>query len=634
MMELSELLKVNGIRKAVVIDDVFDHEPCPDELKENDWSTFFDDLGESDHEILANLYTGYENALLDDLKSSQEFISVVWKNRDKLPDTACDQLFRDYEITQTTELNKLNALVVVLKNWGLTCTTMGRELDEEAKEANLIIVDLFLGYQQFGDDIIDRAVKRVEELVKDRVQNPPLVILMSQSPQLRDKRNDFRDKAGLLGSTFRVVRKSDLEDPSELERLLRRLASHYEDIKRVAGFVHAWDTGLDQARRNFIRLLRRLDLSDLAQIRALLLEFEQQKLGEYLLDVADRVLQHEIECDNNTIGAALDLNRIDLSKYPAPHLADLSDLQDLVHRMVFMHPDRLRLSEDAGKVQLNFGDLLRWKGEDETVFSNDVSLVVTPACDLVRDRVERVMLLSGKLERLEPKNWSYRADPVRTAIVILLDGDRKWIKWNLKDVKSLSWNKLDDMFRKEKKLSRIGRLRELYAIEIQQKMLADLGRIGQPANLPVPFPIDVSLFYVDTNSKAQKIDIEEIESANCYVGRDEDSKSIHRLILTEQACDCIERAVRNLDKDKLHPSAQDSLVAVKKDSGFFLQFERGEIEISPEVGGTKNIPRSGNKVHAAIIRGGEFDEGSMVRRNIRKAALIIKVTDLERDEVG
>ena len=554
----------------------------------------------------------------------------MWEKRKNL--AVCDPLFSEYETTKVAERTRLEPLVAALENLGLTCMTMGREPDEGAKEADLIIVDLFLGYKQSEDDI-DRAVRRVKELVEDRVQNPPLIVLISRSSRLWGKRNDFRDNAGLLGSTFRVASKADLVDPGELERLLRRLASHYEDAKRVAGFVHAWNTSLDQARKNFIQVLRRLDLPDLAQIRALLLDFEEQKLGEYLLDVADRVLQHEIEGDVTTIRAALKLNKIDLSKYPAPHLVGSPDLQDLVHRMVFLHSDRLRLSKDEGKVQLQFGDLLRWKSEDGTAFSDDVSLVVTPACDLMRNGVERVMLLSGKLESLEPKNWSYKADPVRTPIVILPDEDRKWIRWNLKNVKALSWSELDILFNETERLSRIGRLREIYAIEIQQMMLAYFGRIGPPANLPVSFPVDVSLFYVGTDSKARKLDVEEIESAACYVGRDADSKPVHRLVLTEQVCDHIERALHTLEPDKLHRSAQASLAAVKNDSGFFTKFERGEVEISPDTG-EKIIRGDENKVYAAIIRDGDFGEGCRVSGNQRKAALIVKVTDVEGDEVG
>ena len=317
MTELKDLLAARGITRAVVIDDVFDTVPRPDELNDGDWPNFFDDLGDAGTELLRELYEGYEEASTEELKASEDFITVVWENRTNLPQAASDHLFREYEETKTTERTALNSLVAALEALGLACTTMGRELGEVANQAELIFVDLFLGFHQIQDDM-GRAVQRVRELLEGRVQNPPLVVLMSRSPRLQEKRNEFRDTAGLLGSTFRVVSKADLATEGTLETLLTRLANHYEDAKRVAGFVHAWDSGLDQARQNFIRVLRRLDLSDLAQIRALLLDFERQNLGEYLLDVADRVLQHEIEADDNTIGSALELNKIDVEKYPAP----------------------------------------------------------------------------------------------------------------------------------------------------------------------------------------------------------------------------------------------------------------------------------------------------------------------------
>lgn len=632
MTDLKDLLAARGITRAVVIDDVFDAVPRPDELNDGDWSNFFDDLDDVGTELLKELHEGYEEASPEELKASQAFIAVVWENREKLPNAASDHLLRDYDETKTTELARLNALVAALEALGLACTTMGRELDEGAKQAELIFVDLFLGFQQSADDM-GRAVRRVTELVEVRVQNPPLVVLMSRSSRLQEKRNEFRDAAGLLGSTFRVVSTADLAKGGTLETLLTRLANHYEDAKRVAGFVHAWDRGLDHARQNFIRILRRLDLSDLAQVRALLLDFEGQNLGEYLLDVADRVLQHEIEDDDNTISSALELNKIELDKYPAPHLAGSPDLQELVHRMVFLHPKRLHLSADQDRTQLQFGDVLRWKADEGDRYGHAVSLVVSPPCDLVRNAAERVMLLSGTLKDLQPKDWSYEASPIRTAIVILPDEGRKWIKWNLKNVKSLERDALDRLVGENTRLKRIGRLREIYAIEIQQKLLADLGRIGRPANLPVPFPVAVSLFYVGTDCKAHSLAVGEIDFAACYVGRGEKPQPVHRLVLPEQTCDHIEQALQALGQDTVLKSARASLAAVKADRGFFTRFERGEIEMFTEAG-TKFIKADDNKVYAAIIRGGEFDEGSDIAGDLRKVALIVKATDIAGQDGG
>ena len=627
MTELVRLLERAEVHKAVVIDDVFDEVPRADELGDENWAIFFDDLDEDGRTLLSDLYSGYDEKSPEELKQSQEFISVVWENRNRLPAKAGSALFSDYERTCSGERKELEKLVAHLRSLGLVCTPLGRGPDEKAKDADLVVIDLFLGYQQSEGDL-DRAVRRVSQLVKDRAENPPLVILMSSSPRLLKRKGHFRDQAGLLASTFRVVSKEDLRNPGVLNRLLRRLVGHYEDAKRVARFIHAWDAGLDQARKNFIRMLRRLDLSDLAQMQALLLEFEGQKLGEYLLDVVDDVLRHEIEGDRDTISAALELNRIDLTRYPAPHLADTPDLQELVCRMVFMHSNRLRLSKDNSKMQLRFGDLLRWQNDDGTDVGDEVSLVITPACDLVRNGTASIALLSGRLENLQPENWSYRDRPVRTAVVILPGEDRKWIEWNLKNVRTLSWDELDNLCGEAGRLIRIGRLRELCAIEIQQMTLAGLGRVGRPANLPGPFPVDVSVFYVSSDLKAREIDAGGIEPATCYVGRDEDSKPIHRLVLTEQTCDCLERTLCNLDGENVHPAARSSLDALKGDSDFFDRLERGEMEIPTPGGGPRKIRGGDHNIYAVAIRNDGVFEGSQVSNDWRKAAFVLKVSDV------
>ena len=262
MTELVALLEGAGVRKAVVIDDVFDEEPHADELSDESWTIFFDDLSEDGHKLLSGLYSGYDETSPDELKQSQEFISLMWKTRNGLSADARNTLFGDYEDTCSRERKELEELVARLENLGLICTRLGRDSDEEIQDAaDLIIVDLFLGYQQSDGDM-DRAVRRVSQLVKDRTENPPLVILMSRSFRLLEKKDAFRDQAGLLSSTFRVVSKADLSIPGVMENLLRRLVNHYDDARRVARFVHAWDAGLDHARENFIRVLRRLDLSD------------------------------------------------------------------------------------------------------------------------------------------------------------------------------------------------------------------------------------------------------------------------------------------------------------------------------------------------------------------------------------
>lgn len=627
MRELRTLLETMGIRNVVVIDDVYDETPRPYELDDGDWANFFDDLGDAGNELLSELYIEYEGTQPEDLKASQQFVSVLWDNRASLPASAREHLFNNYESTTASDRTTLDALVTALESLGLACTLMGRDFGEGAEDANLIFVDLFLGVHQSEGDM-KRAIDRVSELVCNRVGNPPLVVLMSRSPRLWEKRNEFRDRAGLLGSTFRVVSKADLSKAGRLETLLARLANHYTDAKRVAAFVDAWDQGLDQARANFIQILRRLDLADLAQLRALLLDFDGQMLGEYLLDVADRVLQHQIEAETGTIATAEELNKIELTNYPAPHLAGSPDLQDLVHRMIFQHVARTKLSFDGETPIIRYGDLLRCKDEESGEFTNEVLLVTTPACDLARSGMQHVLVLPGTLTPLVARDWSYGTTITKTPIFECQTGTRYWIKWHLKDRQTIPHATICEHLQKGTMYDRVARMREIYVTEIQQSMLADMGRIGQPANPPATFPVSISLYAVSPDASARKVTIEGLDSAVCFVGRDARGQRVDHLVLGEAACDALRNIVQEYSADSVHSAARPSLASMKDDIDFFERFEKGLIEIPQKDNQWKEEKGTGDRVYFNIVRNEGLIEGDAAKGNRRNAPFAIKVSDI------
>ncbi|MFN0141478.1 MAG: hypothetical protein ACKVQW_15495 [Pyrinomonadaceae bacterium] len=624
MAEIQTLLEERQVRKAVIIDDVFDEYPRADEMNSEDWTLFFDDLSEEGDALLKSLFPDYESTPAEDLQNSPEFIKVVWDNRKTLPQEACGPLFSDYEVIREDERTRLDGLAKALKAHGLTCTMMGSDIDDTAKEADLIFVDLFLGFKQTDDDM-SRAIDRISHLIKDRKDRPPLVVLMSRSSRLIAKRNDFRDQAGLLGSTFRVIGKADLSKTGELETLLVRLARPYDDAKRVAAFVKAWDDGLNKARENFIQRLRRLDLSDLAQIRTLLLDFEGQSLGEYLLDVADRVLQHEIEADPGTIAAALELSKIDPDNYPAPHLEGSADLQELVHRMIFQHVERLKLSDNSEPAVLQFGDLLRYKNPETGELDDNVIVILTPACDLLRCSIANVLALPGKLQAFVAVDWLYGNTAAKIPIFITADGSRYWIKWNVRGYHTVPINDLQENLGGNKTLLRIGRLREVCAIELQQRMLLEMGRIGQTANPPATFPVSIDVYAIPPDGAPVRLDIPDAADALCFVGRGKKPERVDHLVLTERSCDALRNSILNLSEDDVHQSARPSLASLKTDIEFFDRFERGSIEVP--IKPNSPTPQTGidNKIYMHLVRN-EWNEN--VDQNIRKAPIILKICDL------
>ena len=126
MKKLSSLLQDRGIRRAIIIDDAYDNSPRPDELDEANWANFFDDLGEAGNEFLSKLYDEYENTRPEELKASQRFVTLLWKNRQELPDFATDHLFSAFENTRGIERAELDRVVGILESFGSSSTVLNR----------------------------------------------------------------------------------------------------------------------------------------------------------------------------------------------------------------------------------------------------------------------------------------------------------------------------------------------------------------------------------------------------------------------------------------------------------------------------------------------------------------------------
>lgn len=581
-MSLKELLTQHNLLTALIVDDGYDTVPRSEDLATAEWSTFFDDLGD-DRALLCAAFPAYESLDASDLQKSDEFVAVVWNMRAQLRQDLQDALFEQYRNATEYDRKFLEGLEKELQGLGITPLPSGRSIPEDRKNAPLIFVDLFLGSAQVDSDMA-RSIERVNHLLSGRQSKPPIVILMSRSELLSDKKSVFRDNTPLLGTLFRVHSKEELSDKSALGRTLERLARHYGDALRLADFLYSWEVGLQAARDRFLQTIRRLDLADYIQIRKLLLDFEGQPLGSYLLDIFDRVLQYEIEADPRTIAAAETLNQIDMSRYPAPYISGSPDLQELVHRSIYQNQERLQVTATDCGAPVSFGDVLikRTALTPSTPKASphqesDVLVVMTPACDLARAGAKRAILIAGALEELSPINWIHKHPIQKTPIIILPNGQRMWISWDLKDVQTLRLTDLADMLGDAGTHQRVIRLRESEALELQQKLLSDLGRVGLVAALPATFPVKVEAFTYEDNEVLRRWSLPALESEYgvCYVGRNKDKDTVSRLVLSAVACEQIQSEIARLDKCSVHRRAHGNLKLIQESKSFALTIEQG-----------------------------------------------------------
>lgn len=569
-MNLAELLAEREIRRALVVDDSCDLVPTAADMRTavDEWANFNDDLTVEHRQLIAHHYPRARDRRFDELIDDDAYVEAVWKLRKQL-DGLADPLFEAYDANQAADTRYVSLVVEHLEALGMAVETGGRSFADEEIVADLVVIDLYFGSGQ-EDAAMVESKNLLTKALQARLENPPLVILMSRSENLEAKRDEFRDDVGLIDSGFRILRKADLEEGTKLRIQLERLAQNQIETRRLARFLAALDEGAAHAASSALVLMRRMKLSDILQIQQLLLDVEGEPTGSYLVDVFDRVFLHELEGERKIIEAAVDLNGFSTAQHPPPYVAGSADLQELVARTLTQNAERLKLTGST-ESSVSFGDLLRLvqsPAEDakSAAFAdlpeNAVLLVLTPACDLQRRAAPRILLLVGTLRELTPKTWSYGGD-ARTSAVSLNDAIF-WIQWDLKHVETVSWKQLDEALA-ESMIEVVARLRESHALELQQRMLAGLGRVGMMTHLPATFAVEVDAYYPDTDGVPSRLNVVGLnDRAVCFVGRDEKGNPNTRLVLTERGCDDLQAALSGLDPDLVAERARTALAHIKE----------------------------------------------------------------------
>ena len=204
--------------------------------------------------------------------------------------------------------------------------------------------------------------------------------------------------------------------------------------------------------------------------------------------------------------------------------------------------------------------------------------------------------------------------------------------WHLKKRQTLPLAKLCDGIKSAQDYERLGRIRDTYATEIQQRMLADMGRVGQPANPPATFPMSISLYANSADATARQVLVNGVETAVCFVGRDKDGHRVDHLVLSETACDLLKAAVQEYPLSDVNPAAKPSLAAMKRDIEFFDRFERGRINVPHKNGKWQEEKGADQDVYLHIVRNEGVDEGNEIKGNCRKAPFVMKVSDIRTSD--
>ena len=578
--QVKQLLAEREFKLAAIVDDAFDEMPKASEIRAELWDRFFDDLQESDDAKLSEAYgkDKYDDMDVSDLRRDPIFVDAAWRIRAEVPPAAA--LFGEFTDTQRSKRDRIAPLQHLLETeLGLSCKTFGRDGHDDVDSADIIFLDMFLGYVE-GEEAILQAITRIKGVIAKRKANPPTVVLLSESPRLHELGPRVRDDAELLGCQFRMVSKSQLSDSELMVERLYELAISYPDSLKLNAFVLSWDRALTDSHEKFLRSIRTLDLPDYANMNALILEAEGEPVGDYILDLYDLHLHSILEGDIPLITAGKALNEISWTDYPPAQFMPSEEADEMMDGALFHHQSRTKTEAaiDDNPKAARLGDvflapplIVPAVGEAPARSEQYAYVVLSQACDLKHGNADTVLLLKGSVQ-LYDRPLRKSASP-RTPIMYV--NDRKFsVDWNLLAVET--W-RVDDIPEKVASgFERVRRLRTPFALQLQQAFIGRLGRVGTLAALPTRYRAGVRILLRKADNVSELL-VEADADANqavCLVGRDDENTTREWLLLSDQLLLSFRRVLKSIDANNFVRTTP-SLSDVRNDPAFYRKLKGG-----------------------------------------------------------
>ena len=550
----ADAIKASGIKNIALLDDAFD---VP-KFNESDYSALYDFLEtEGAVEILSEVGVTEDATTL----AMEHIQSQSWTGDELL--VLLQKLHRKYLVTrdprfdpttifktkQSNNLADVDPLLELLKRCKVDVTLYGRV--SGAIESNDPIPDLVFADYYLADTITSEkaptaaeseeatgaSLARLDEILKPALAKDkhPSIILMSskdvEAEAAAYRRKASGNKGQVFASRFGFIRKTDVrveelpadarEGMKEPVGVLRPAADILLDIVQSHPFglqLHnallMWLTQSEKAVNNMRKEIEELELKDfaylvnyrLAQEGLSLFDYLEWFFGECLLgsiglltaDKTKRPTRDRLDKHANLVEGAYD--------------GRTEKIAELYHRA--------RIDTNLNPAHMRMGDLYLTRSEGAPT---QIWALLTPDCDLIeRDgkrAVDRFLLVEGQLQ-------AYKAPKSSLADFIILDKSHYSIEWKLKNL--VTQENLDNLLY-------CGTLRPLYAQDLQNQVLENLGRVGLAVAPVIRMNGHFQLLIRKSDGKLHAVDLGEEQMRTCEVypsrgGADVARISLHRSV--------------------------------------------------------------------------------------------------------
>jgi hypothetical protein len=490
-----------GISQVAIIDDGYDV-PTVESLNAGEIGDFWATI-EREQEMLDELekLLGRKVSKPEDI--DDDVVRELWLGKGELK-TLSDPCAKKLFATKLQMRADLDALSGYLRMLGLDPIEVGAENDLPDPSIKLVFLDYILNPRATdnpGQLAISKAVQMYERVKED--EGKPFIILISLRRSVEQEKEKFRHDCKILGGMFGFIAKEDIKNKEKLYLKLISFGIGDRNHLAIQRFVDALVESLTLVVEEFKEKIRTLDIQDYSFVQLLSLHEEGQPLGDYILWLFEATLGYMFRNSELVRREQRNLDKLEFEEglrwqtQPSTRLAE-------VYRYALTEPAVEELGphplDKKGRMPLlALGDIFI---KNET---NSLLMVINATCDLAFaptgsrkcDPEQPIFLVPGVLEALDEGRTG--EEVVRTEL-FEYDSKSYRIKWDYKHVYSQKYRNIWGYFKKQG-YSRISRLRLPYALEVQQKFVSNVARIGVPISPPLFAKANMELLWYNNEDK-------------------------------------------------------------------------------------------------------------------------------------
>lgn len=493
-MNVEAVAEVNR-RKAVLIDDAY-LRPSPGDLRQSlpPLRRFLRNVpaakGWFDATFGLNGGASARN-YFDPLLASTQRTLELWDRRGECPESQrlLDEGLADLVAVVAPLRLPLEQVETTLaaQAWELVRFGALPDLNAVPADASLVVID----YVLTPDTPADMEVKVDEstQFLKGLVQRAagserglPLIVLVSSRPTVaKGHAEAFRKAVGLHGGYFHFIRKI-----SVLQELGLRIDGFTAEVEELESYrrVHvALRDALQTACASLAGDIDSMELQDLAALHVGHLIHEGEPLSDYLGWILGQALTVKLQESVTFADASGQLP-------PENHRVLLGHLEPTqCIPQLFCEASTVRTAAGqrhkvtTGSRELRFGDIFVGKVGKKVDLSR-FRLVLSQTCDLLQKKITNGQVLCAEGCGTEVVNTEaelmratlHQLDDKGSTLIRLDGGTYYQVEWNEVNLITIEQAKL----KKEQGYRYVGRLNEIYALEVQHNALNKLGRIGVP----------------------------------------------------------------------------------------------------------------------------------------------------------